>query len=133
MRSSWLYLRPCGVSDVMGLGRVGALGQALPPARSSRLDLAGAKPDHEVGDESVFRLAAAVADHGAPSSGEGKQSGFDTFGYRAYLIHLEEQRVARFPLDASLDASRVGDEQIVAHLQQSSRVSHVLSRTNSSG
>ncbi len=79
MRSSWLYLHRRDVNDGAEAERVGVLGQALPPARRSSLDLAGAKPDHEVGDESVFRLAAAVADHGAPSSGEGKQSGFDTF------------------------------------------------------
>jgi hypothetical protein len=93
------------------------LGQTFASARGSSLDLASAKANNKVSDESVFRLTAAMADHGAPSCGKCKKSGFDAFGHRAYLIHFKKQRVAGFSVDASLDACGVGDEQIIADLQ----------------
>jgi len=118
MRSSWLYLRGHKTISVSQLG-VDVLGQAFSSARRACLDLARAEADDQVCDEGVFRLAAAMTHHCAPAGGEGKQGGFDALGYRAYLVHFEEQRVAGFGFNAGLDALGIGHEQVVANLQPS--------------
>jgi hypothetical protein len=54
------------------------LGEALGAARGARLDLAGTKTDHQVGNKRVLCLAAAVAHHHAPASRLRQQRPTDT-------------------------------------------------------
>ena len=88
---------------------------ALGAAWGASLDLTRLEADDEIGNEGVFRLAAAVGNHHVPTSGVTHLAGLDRLGQRTNLVHLEEQCVASLLVDSILNARRVRHEEIVAH------------------
>merc|ERR1719240_107577 len=89
------------------------LGEALRPARRARLDLAGAKADHQIRDEGVLRLPGAVRHHDSPALVLAHLASLDRLRNRPDLVHLQEERIARLLLDGRGDTLRVGHKQVV--------------------
>mmetsp|Transcript_13132 Transcript_13132/g.55007 ORF Transcript_13132/g.55007 Transcript_13132/m.55007 type:complete len:343 (+) Transcript_13132:888-1916(+) len=90
------------------------LGKALGAAGRAGLDLAGGEAHGEVSNESVLSLAGAVRGHDAPAGALGHLHGLDGLGDRTDLVDLQQQRVARLPLDGRGHAFWVGAQQVVA-------------------
>ena len=89
------------------------LGETLGAARSTGLDLAGAKSDDQIGDESVFGLTGAMGNHDSPSLVVRHLAGVDGLSDRADLVNLEQQSVAALLVNSRLDALGVGHEKII--------------------
>jgi hypothetical protein len=94
-----------------------ALGQTFASAGRTSLDLTRAKANNEVGNESVFCLAAPVAYHGSPTGGKCEKCSLYAFRNRSYLIHFEKQSIAGFSVNARPDSCGIGHEQVVAYLR----------------
>merc|ERR1719240_1843304 len=74
------------------------LGEALRPARRARLDLAGAKADHQIRDEGVLRLPGAVRHHDSPALVLAHLASLDSLRDGPDLVHLQEKGIARLLL-----------------------------------
>ena len=90
------------------------LRHAVGAAHRARLDLAGIEAHGDVGNGAVFRFARAVRDDGRVGGGLRHVDGFEGFGERADLIHLDENRVGDAAVDAFAQDLRVRDEEVVA-------------------
>jgi hypothetical protein len=89
------------------------LGEPVGAARRTGLDLAGAETADEVTDEIVLSLARAVRHHHAPTGSLGHITCLDRLGHCPDLVDFKQKCIAQLLFDASFDALRIGDEQVV--------------------
>lgn len=76
-------------------------------------DLPGGESNCQVSNRRIFRFTTTVAgDAGIAISG-GQIDGFDSFGHRANLIHLDQNTIGNTCINTTLEAFRVGNEQVV--------------------
>src|ERR1039458_3095413 len=75
------------------------LGDTLRPRRRPGLELAAIDGDHEVGDEGVLGLPAAVADHRVVPVGTAEGDCLEGLGEGADLVELDQDRVGRSQVD----------------------------------
>mmetsp|Transcript_11197 Transcript_11197/g.30124 ORF Transcript_11197/g.30124 Transcript_11197/m.30124 type:complete len:261 (-) Transcript_11197:718-1500(-) len=105
------------------------LRKSLGAAWRARLDLTCAKPDNQIGNETVLSLARAMADHDAPILRAAHVVGLDRLGNRADLVDLQQQRIAGVLIKRHLDARGVRHEQIVTNdLSAGERRGHLCVR-----
>jgi hypothetical protein len=89
------------------------LGQTLRSGWSTTLDLASSDTNDNVGDGNIFGLAGTMGHHDTPASSVGVLGGLNRFSQSADLVDFEEQSVAGFGVDGTLDAFGVGHGQVV--------------------
>jgi len=85
------------------------LGEAVRAARSAGLNLTCAEAADEVTNEVVLSLARTVRNHDAPACSLRHVACLDRLGHGTNLVDLEEESIAKFLVDACLDALGVGD------------------------
>jgi len=108
-------------------------GNTLTTSRSTSLDLTSAKGNDEIGDNGVLSLTRSVRDHDTPTVGLRQLSTVTiSFSSRGFfrrerilrldglrngsdLVNLEQQAVASFLFDGSLDTEGIGDSKVVTN------------------
>jgi hypothetical protein len=90
------------------------LGGALTAGGSTRLEMAAASADGEVGDERVLRLAGAVLDELPVASLAADRHGLVGLRDSADLVELDQRGIGDPAPDGAGDDRRVGTEVVVS-------------------
>jgi hypothetical protein len=107
------------------------LSETVRSARGSTLNFTCSKSTDKVTNEVIFSLSRSVGDHDTPASGLGHVASLNALSDGTNLVDLEEEGVAKFLVDTSLDTGRVSDEEIVSN--NLAFISHTRSHGSVSG
>src|SRR5262249_36769536 len=105
----------CGASKLFfDAKQLVVLCDSIGAARRSGFYLSGVCGDRQIRDESVFGLTRSMRDDGCESVGLCHLDRIKSFGERADLIHLDQDRIRNAFANAALEVLGVCDKDIVS-------------------